>query len=546
MSDVNSNEPTPVSQTAIWKELQAHAQAMSQVTFSTLFRDAQRGSQFRAEGASIVFDYSRQHLTQHTLRLLEELAQECFISQQRDALFSGAPINRSENRPALHTALRMPQGDSLFVDGKNIVADVQAVLQHMGDFVEALWRGAICGSTGSPLRNVVNIGIGGSYLGPELLYQAMRRYRNPQIRVRFLANVDGAAFADAIDGLDPTETLFIVSSKTFTTGETIENFKKAQSWLRSSLGVEDVSAHFVAVTANLNEALQHEFVPDRIFAFWDWVGGRYSVSSAIGLSVMAAIGSQHFRDFLHGFHRMDENFRTASLSENLPLLHGLIAVWNNNFLGNETLAVLPYAHDLRRFPAYLQQLFMESNGKRVDQNGHPVSTDTCPILWGEPGTCGQHSFFQLLHQGTRSVASDFIGFLDPLDADPQSHDYLMASLFAQCEALAFGKDADALAAEGVPAEQIPHRVCPGNRPANILLAPALSPEYLGALIALYEHSVFVQGIIWGINSFDQWGVELGKQLAHRSLTELSTRSIDRQAHDSATVADMELYLQHRK
>ncbi len=539
-------EQVPVTQTRIWKDLQAHALSMRQTTLQTLFRDPQRAARFRAEGAGILLDYSRNHLTDHTLRLLLELAEERFFPLRREALFAGAIVNVSEQRPALHTALRLPSNPGLSIGKQNITQEVHAVLAQMGDFVEALWSGSLQGATGKPIRNIVNIGIGGSYLGPEMAYQALRRFRNPKIQVRFLANIDGAAFATATEFLDPAETLFLVASKTFTTLETLRNAEKARSWLRSTLGTENVNPHFVGVTANVSAALEFGVPKNQIFRFWEWVGGRYSLDSTIGLSIMASIGSQHFRDFLGGMHAMDEHFRTAAPADNLPLLHGLIAVWNNNFLEASTLAVLPYAHDLRRFPAYLQQLFMESNGKSVDQQGKPVSTPTCPIVWGEPGTDGQHSFFQLLHQGTRNVACDFLGFLEPLSDDIAHHEILLASLLAQCEALAFGKDAQTLAAEGVPAAQIPHRICPGNRQSNVLFAQNLTPESLGALIALYEHSVFVQGLIWDIDSFDQWGVELGKHLAQRLLGEIRERQVDRGLHDSATVMDLDLYLHRRE
>ncbi|MGC9199777.1 MAG: glucose-6-phosphate isomerase [Acidobacteriaceae bacterium] len=536
----------PLSHTAIGKDLLTHAQSLRQTTLCTLFNDPQRATRFRAEGAGLVLDYSRNLVTDHTLRLLFELAQERFFPLRREGLFSGAQVNVSEQRPALHTALRAPVSSKPLVDGRSISPEVHAVLDQMEDFVESLWAGSVRGATGKPIRNVVNIGIGGSYLGPEMAYQALRRFRNPAIAVRFLANIDGAAFDTATEGLDPAETLFLVCSKTFTTLETLQNAKKAQAWVRHSLDNEDVSAHFVGITSNANAAREFGIPSDRVFRFWEWVGGRYSVDSAVGLSLMASIGSQHFRDFLHGFCAMDDHFQTASPTENLPFLHGMISIWNNNYLGASTLAILPYAHDLRRFPAYLQQLFMESNGKRVDQQGSPVDWDTCPIVWGEPGTDGQHSFYQLLHQGTRKVACDFIGFLQPLSDDHQHHDILMASLFAQCEALAFGKDAESLAAEGVPSAQIPHRVCPGNRPSTLLLAKALTPNTLGTLIALYEQSVFVQGMIWDIDSFDQWGVELGKHLAQRLLSEIAERKVERNRHDSATVMDLDLYLGQRQ
>lgn len=534
-----------LTQLSIWRDLQAHAKTLKGSDIKTLFQNPLRSDKMRAQGAGLSFDYAKNRLDDHTLRLLFELAEERFIPQRREALFNGKVVNVSENRAALHVALRAVAQEAVFYHQRNVVPDVEAVLEQMTQFVETLWDGEFRGATGKSIRTIINIGIGGSYLGPQMAYQALRHYRNKRLDIRFLANIDGAEFEAVTEDADPAETLFIVSSKTFTTLETMTNAQTARQWIVTALGEEAVPHHFVAVSTNRESVAAFGVSEKQTFGFWDWVGGRYSMDSAIGLSTMIAIGSSRFREMLGGFHAMDQHFLTAAPADNLPFLHGLIAIWNNNFLHTETLAILPYAHDLRRLPAYLQQLFMESNGKRVNNQGKQIDFDSCPIVWGEPGTDGQHSFYQLLHQGTRLVACDFIGFLQPLSENVHHHDILMASLFAQSEALAFGKSAAELAAEGVPEAQILHRVCPGNRPSNILLAEALTPASLGSLIAFYEHSVFVQGAIWDIDSFDQWGVELGKHLAQRILEELHAGQVDSSRHDAATSAAIAAYLKSR-
>lgn len=535
--------PMNITQLSIWKDLLEHAADMRKTNLGKLFQeDNARGEAYCTTGAGLTLDSSKNLINGHTLRLLFELAEERFLPKQRTALFDGQIVNISEHRAALHTALRAIPGESIFCNGHAVMPDVEAVLSKMYGFADAIWSGEKRGATGKPIRNVINVGIGGSYLGPQMAYQALRNYRNTQFTVHFLANIDGAEFEDVTSGLDPAETLFIIASKTFTTLETMTNARRARQWVVNALGETSVAHHFVAVSTNHDAVTSFGISEVQTFGFWDWVGGRYSMDSAIGLSTLIAIGGTHFRHMLQGFHEMDLHFLTAPPAENLPLIHGLIAIWNNNFLNAETLAILPYAHDLRRFPAYLQQLFMESNGKRVDNSGDVVTVNTCPIVWGEPGTDGQHSFYQLLHQGTRFVACDFIGFHQSLSPLTQHHDILMASLFAQCEALAFGKDAEALTAEGVLEQQVPHRVCPGNRPSNIILAESLTPMSLGTLIAFYEHSVFVQGALWNIDSFDQWGVELGKHLAQRIIEDMSRQDVGQTSHDSSTTAELRSYL----
>ncbi|MHB1531319.1 glucose-6-phosphate isomerase [Acidithiobacillus sp.] len=528
-----------------WHALEQHRQSMHALHLRELFAaDPERGRRFTAEGAGLYLDYSKNLITDETLALLIRLAEERGFAERRAAMFAGEIINRSEGRAAFHSALRAPAGAVMQTGGENVVPQVQEVLERMGVFVDKVHDGRWSGATGRRLRRVVNIGIGGSYLGPEMAWRALRNFRHADMDVRFVANVDGAQFLDVTADLDPAETLFIISSKTFTTLETMTNARAARAWVVAKLGEAAVARHFVAVSTNTEAVRAFGMDIEHMFGFWDWVGGRYSMDSAIGLSTMLAVGPGHFADMLAGFRAMDEHFQTASLAENLPVLLGLLSVWYNNFFGAQTQAILPYAHDLARFPAYLQQLQMESNGKGVDETGQPVGVDTGPIIWGEPGTDGQHSFYQLLHQGTRLIPCDLIGFCQPLSPLQDQHDLLMANLFAQAEALAFGKSAAALRAEGAAEVQIPFRVCPGNRPSNLLLADALTPATLGALIALYEHSVFTQGIIWGIDSFDQWGVELGKILAQRVVADIQDGGKSLQ-HDSSTNTLLQRYLQRR-
>ena len=480
------------------------------------------------------------------MQLLVRLAEERGVAARRDAMFRGEKINTTEGRAVLHVALRAPRGAVIEVDGKNVVPGVHAVLDRMAAFAAKVRDGSWTGHTGKRIRNVVNIGIGGSYLGPEMAYQALRRYSDRGLNLRFVSNVDGAAFSEATHDLDAAETLFVVSSKTFTTLETMTNAATARAWLVGKLGSEAaVARHFVAVSTNAQAVEKFGIDPANMFGFWDWVGGRYSMDSAIGLSTMIAIGADNFRAMLDGFHAMDEHFRTAPLPKNLPVLLGLLTVWYNNFFGAEAIGVMPYAQPLARFPAYLQQLQMESNGKSVDLDARRVGYQTGPIFWGEPGTDAQHSFYQLIHQGTKLIPCDLIGFLEPLSALAEHHDLLMANLFAQAEALAFGKTAAELSAEGVPAAQIPFRVAEGNRPTNMILAERLDPRTLGALVALYEHSTFTQGAIWAIDSFDQWGVELGKVLANRIVPEIKAASEPQLTHDSSTNALIRRYRAHR-
>ncbi|MHB1566206.1 MAG: glucose-6-phosphate isomerase [Acidiferrobacter sp.] len=536
----------PVTELSAWQALANHAQILQQRSLRGLFADGpERGHRLTIEAAGLYLDFSKNIVTDETLCLLTQLAAERLLPQRRAAMFNGETINYSEGRAALHVALRAPRDAVIMTAGGNVVPAVHAVLDRMGAFADQIRDGRWTGASGRRIRHIVNIGIGGSYLGPELAYQALRPYRQPGLDVRFLANIDGAEFVAATADIDPAETLFIVSSKTFTTLETMTNARQARHWIVAALGEKAVAQHFVAVSTNAGAVGAFGIAPEQTFGFWDWVGGRYSLESAIGLSTMIAVGPAAFADMLAGFRAMDEHFAHTPLEHNMPVMLGLLSIWNNNFLGTETLAVLPYAHDLRRLPAYLQQLQMESNGKHVDERGDSVAYQTCPIVWGEPGTDGQHSFYQLLHQGTRRIAADFIGFCQPLSDLAAPHDLLMANLFAQAEALAFGKNAEELQAEGVDAAHIPYRVCVGNRPSNVILAEALTPATLGALIALYEHSVFTQGVIWGIDSFDQWGVELGKVLAQRIIPEIQAGTVAQSAHDSSTTALITRYL-HRK
>ncbi len=519
-----------------WQALQQHAAAFGDKHLRQMFaEDAQRGESFSVEGVGLYLDYSKQRVDTDTLRLLRELAIACGLPQRIEAMFRGERINRTEDRAVLHVALRAQPGTKILVDGHDVVADVHEVLDRMAGFAGRVRRGDWLGHTGKPVRNVISIGIGGSDLGPVMAYEALRDYSRREMTFRFVSNVDGTDFVEATRDLDAAETLFIVCSKTFTTLETLTNAHAARDWCIEALGDEQaIAKHFVAVSTNADEVTKFGIDTSHMFGFWDWVGGRYSMDSAIGLSTMLAIGPEHFRDMLAGFHAMDEHFRHTPYERNLPVLMGLLAIWNNNFLDAATVAVLPYEQYLKRFPAYLQQLTMESNGKRVTLDGTAVDYATAPILWGEPGTNGQHSFYQLLHQGTRIVPCDFIGFAQSLNPLGRQHDLLLANLIAQGEALAFGKTADEVRAEGTPEALVPHRTFAGNRPSNALLAQKLTPHALGALVALYEHSVFVQGVVWDIDSFDQWGVELGKQLAKTTVAELIAKDEPKLTHDSST------------
>jgi glucose-6-phosphate isomerase len=530
-----------------WQALTTHYAQIQYVHLRTLFaEDPGRAERFSAEGAGLFLDYSKNRITDETLQLLLALVEERGVARRRDAMFAGEKINATERRAVLHVALRAPRGDRIAVDGADVVPGVHAVLDAMADFATRLRGGTLKGHTGKRIRNVVNIGIGGSYLGPEMAYLALRDFSDRSMTFRFVANVDGADLTEATLDLDAAETLFIVSSKTFTTLETMTNAAAARTWLLQRLGPDAaVARHFVAVSTNIEAATKFGIDPAHIFGFWDWVGGRYSMDSAIGLSTMVAIGPENFHAMLGGFHAMDEHFRTAPATRNLPMLLGLLTVWYNNFFGVQTIGVMPYAANLTRFPAYLQQLQMESNGKHVDLDSHVVDYQTGPIIWGEPGTDGQHSFYQLLHQGTKLVPCDMIGFCRPLSPLAGQHDLLMANLFAQAEALGFGKTANELTAEGSPAFQTPFRVTEGNRPTNVILAERLDPATLGSLVALYEHSVFTQGAIWAIDSFDQWGVELGKVLASRIIPELDRGAEPKLSHDASTNALIERYRRRR-
>jgi glucose-6-phosphate isomerase len=536
-----------LSQRPQWQALQQHAQLAGSQHLRELFAaDAVRGERFVAEAAGLYLDYSKQRVTDETLALLFDLADACGLQANIAAMFRGEHVNSTERRPALHIALRAPVGETIKVDGVDVVSEVRAVLDRMASFAERVRSGEWTGFTGKRIRNVINIGIGGSDLGPVMAYEALRHYGQRDLTLRFVSNVDGTDFVEATRDLDATETLFIVCSKTFTTLETLTNAQTARSWCLRQLGDEAaVARHFVAVSTNAEGVRAFGIDPDNMFGFWDWVGGRYSMDSAIGLSTMIAIGPENFRDMLAGFHAMDMHFREAPLQRNLPVLMGLLAVWNNNFLDAATVAVLPYAQYLKRFPAYLQQLTMESNGKHVTVDGAPVDCNTGPIYWGEPGTNGQHSFYQLIHQGTRLVPCDFIGFCQPLNPLVEQHDLLMANLFAQGEALAFGKTAAAVRNDGVPEVEIAHRTFDGNRPSNTILAPRLTPHSLGALVALYEHSVFVQATIWNIDPFDQWGVELGKTMARRTAAEIASSEEPPLDHDSSTNALIRRYRAQR-
>jgi glucose-6-phosphate isomerase len=522
---------------AVWRDLKDHHAMMQRLHLRSLFADdPARGERMTAEAAGVYLDYSKNRINDETLRLLVALAEQSGLRARIDAMFRGERINITENRAALHVALRAPKGASIIVDGKNVVPEVHAVLGKMAGFADRIRRGEWKGHSGRPIRNVVNIGIGGSDLGPVMAYEALKYYSDRAMTFRFVSNVDGTDFVEATHDLDPAETLFIVSSKTFTTLETMTNAQSARDWSLQGFGgdAKAVARHFVAVSTNADKVAEFGIDTANMFEFWDWVGGRYSMDSAIGLSTMLAIGPEHFRDMLAGFHAIDEHFRTTPFSRNLPVLMGLLGIWYNDFFAAQTVAVLPYDQYLKRFPAYLQQLTMESNGKHVTLDGTPVETETGPIYWGEPGTNGQHSFYQLIHQGTRLIPCDFIAFGQALNPLGRHHDMLLANVFAQAAALAFGKTREQVKAEGTPDWLVPHRVFEGNRPSNTILMERLTPAALGKLVALYEHSVFTQGVIWNIDSFDQWGVELGKVLAQHIIPELTSKTAPKLGHDSST------------
>jgi len=535
------------TETPAWRALQAHYDKIKDTHLRQLFaEDAKRGERLVAEGAGLYLDYSKNRITDETIGLLLQLAAERGVAQRRDAMFRGEKINSTEKRAALHVALRAPQNTQIKVDGADVIPEVHGVLQKMAAFSDRVRSGEWKGHTGKRIKNIINVGIGGSYLGPEMAYAGLRAFTDKAMTFRFVANIDGAAFAEATGDLDPAETLFILSSKTFTTLETMTNAATARKWIVGALKSQAaVAKHFVAVSTNASEVSKFGIDTANMFGFWDWVGGRYSMDSAIGLSTMVAVGPKNYEEMLSGFHAMDEHFRTAPAERNLPMLMGLLTVWYNNFFGAQTVGVMPYANHLRRFPAYLQQLQMESNGKHVDLETRPVNYQTGPIIWGEPGTDGQHSFYQLIHQGTKLIPCDLIGFCQPLSEFSEHHDLLMANVFAQAEALAFGKSTAELKAEGSLDFQTPFRVCEGNRPTNIIFADKLTPRTLGTLVALYEHNVFTQGAVWDIDSFDQWGVELGKVLAKRIIPELESRTKPDLKHDSSTNTLIQRYRQAR-
>ena len=541
--------PKTVTELPTWKALSAHFQKVDRLHLRDLFaQEPKRGERLTAEAAGIYLDYSKNRITDETLGLLLQLAEESGLRARIEAMFAGEKINLSERRAVLHVALRAPKGQSILVDGENVVPEVHTVLDRMTDFANRVRGGAWLGHTGKRICNVVNIGIGGSDLGPVMAYEALKHYSDRAMTFRFVSNVDGTDFAEATRDLDAAETLFIISSKTFTTLETMTNARSARNWSLAGLGGDEksVAKHFVAVSTNAKEVTKFGIDTANMFGFWDWVGGRYSMDSAIGLSTMLAIGPDNFRAMLGGFHEVDEHFRTTPFERNLPVLMGLLAIWYNNFFGTQTVAVLPYEQYLRRFPAYLQQLTMESNGKHVTLGGKPVTYNTGPIYWGEPGTNGQHSFYQLIHQGTRLIPCDFIAFHKTLNQLGEQHDMLLANVFAQGEALAFGKTVDEVKAEGSADWLVPHRVFEGNRPSNTILLEQLTPAALGKLVALYEHSVFTQGAIWNIDSFDQWGVELGKVLAQRIIPELTSKVEPKLSHDSSTNALIGRYRKFRE
>ncbi len=543
-----ATQSTPLTQLPAWKALEAHAKAMASQSLRDLFaKEPGRGTRYAVEAEGVYLDYSKHRITDETLKLLFQLAEESGVKARIEAMFRGDKINITENRAVLHTALRAPKGAVINVDGKNVVPEVHEVLDRMAAFSNRVRSGEWKGHTGKPIRNVINIGIGGSDLGPVMAYEALRHYSRRDMTFRFVSNVDGTDFAEATHDLDAEETLFIISSKTFTTLETMTNAHTAREWALAKLGdAKAVAKHFVAVSTNADEVTKFGIDTANMFGFWDWVGGRYSMDSAIGLSTMLAVGPENFHKMLAGFRAMDEHFRTTPFEKNLPALMGLLTVWYTDFFDAQTVAVLPYDQYLKRFPAYLQQLTMESNGKHVTLGGARVNYETGPIFWGEPGTNGQHSFYQLIHQGTRLIPCDFIGFSKTLNPLGNHHDLLMANVFAQTEALAFGKTADQVKAEGTPDWLVPHRVFEGNRPSSTLLLDELTPEALGKLVALYEHSVFTQGTIWQIDSFDQWGVELGKVLAKKIIGELAAKDFDGSTHDSSTSTLIARYRKQRR
>jgi len=538
----------PLTTRPAWKALEAHHRQISERHLAQLFADdATRGERMTVEAAGLYLDYSKNRVTDETMKLLLDLALQSGLRARIDAMFRGDKINITEDRAVLHVALRAPRDASIVVDGRNVVPDVHAVLDKMANFADRVRSGTWKGHTGQRIRNIVNIGIGGSDLGPVMAYEALRQYSERAMTFRFVSNVDGTDFAEATQDLDPAETLFIVSSKTFTTLETMTNAESARAWSLAGLGGDSkaVARHFVAVSTNAEKVSAFGIDTANMFGFWDWVGGRYSMDSAIGLSTMLAVGPENFRALLAGFHEMDEHFRTAPFEKNLPVLLALLTVWYADFFGAQTVAILPYEQYLKRFPAYLQQLTMESNGKHVTLDGARVEVDTGPVYWGEPGTNGQHSFYQLIHQGTHLIPCDFIAFAKALNPIGRHHDILLANVFAQAEALAFGKTADEVKAEGTPDWLVPHRVFEGNRPSNTIMADRLTPTALGKLIALYEHNVFVQGAIWNIDSFDQWGVELGKVLAQRIIPELEAKGEPALGHDSSTNALIRRYRKNK-
>jgi glucose-6-phosphate isomerase len=536
------------TQLPAWKALTENRDQIAKTTLKELFAaDPGRGERLTAEACGLYLDYSKNRVTDETLSLLVQLAKEAGLEEHRDKMFAGEKINITEDRAVLHVALRAPRGEVIKVDGVDVVPEVHKVLEAMGAFADRIRNGKWKGFTGKKIKYIVNVGIGGSDLGPVMAYEALRHYSDPELTFRFVSNVDGTDFAEAVRDLDPAKTLFIISSKTFTTLETMTNAQSARKWILKGLGgdVQAIAKHFVAVSTNAEKVSAFGIDTANMFGFWDWVGGRYSMDSAIGLSTMIAIGPKKFNDLLVGFHAMDKHFRTAPLEKNLPVLLGLLAVWYNDFFGAQSIAVLPYEQYLKRFPAYLQQLTMESNGKSIRLDGTHVTFDTGPIYWGEPGTNGQHSFYQLIHQGTRLIPCDFIGFYKALNKLGHHHNYLISNIFAQAEALAFGKTHDQVKEEGTPDWLNPHRVFEGNRPSNVIMAEKLDPFTLGTLVALYEHSVFTQGAIWGINSFDQWGVELGKQLAQHIIPELESASEPELKHDSSTNALIRRYRERK-
>ena len=531
-----SDPIVPLAQRPAWKALQQHAETVKTLQLRQLFKDdPERGTRFTAEAEGLFLDYSKNRITNETLSLLTQLAEQSGLKQHIEAMFTGEKINITENRAVLHVALRAPKSESIKVDGEDVVPEVHKVLDKMSGFADRVRSGEWKGHTGKRIKNVINIGIGGSDLGPVMAYEALKHYSQRDLNFRFVSNVDGTDFAEAVQDLNADETLFLVASKTFTTLETMTNAHSARDWALAALKDESaIAKHFVAISTNAKEVAKFGIDTANMFGFWDWVGGRYSMDSAIGLSTMIAIGPDNFRALLSGFHAMDVHFRTTPFEKNLPVLLGLLTVWYTDFFDAQTVAILPYEQYLKRFPAYLQQLTMESNGKHVTLSGEHVGTETGPIYWGEPGTNGQHSFYQLIHQGTRLIPADFIGFYKTLNPLGRHHDMLMANVFAQAEALAFGKTAEEVKAEGVAEALVPHKVFEGNRPSNTILAEVLTPEALGKLIALYEHSVFTQGTIWSIDSFDQWGVELGKVLAQKIIGELESATEPALAHDTST------------